>query len=461
VRLQLHALAAIAGFVGCPGPSPGKGDPLDTGDPHDTGAAGGWPALASGVGWASDDVGVATGAGSADMDGDGDADWVVAYGNDIAPGPLVVYENVDGTLDPAPLWQSADPHFYGHLDIGDVNGDGALDVVVSRYLGDAGWEDVGGVDLFLGDGAGGLGVAPAWSMDDVSSFSCALGDVDRDGDLDLAVAAGEGYRGPPETSRIYTNEGGTWAAAPSWEGPAGFAVDVAWADLDGDGWLDLAMARLFEPHAVFYGDGSGGMEENPGWTAEGAQFEGNTLDWGDVNGDGWLDLAVSDNRQQGGPGVVHLYCGPDLGLCWESAGPKSWSAVSLEDVDGDGRADLAAGQWWGGVQVWFTSEASPNSPLPASASWRSDPVDLVVEALTWADLDGSHAASVELTGEGLVAVPGRARVLTVEGGVAAGGWISGPGTVTATVLAPSPRDLLVTDWTSSAANIGFLREVSE
>ncbi|MEC7946182.1 MAG: FG-GAP-like repeat-containing protein, partial [Myxococcota bacterium] len=145
-------------------------------------------------GWVASDRGVATGAAAVDLDGDGFDELVASYGNDIEPGPVVVYDNDEGRLLPTPTWRSAVDGYHAHIAVGDVDGDGDPDVIVSRYLGDSGWGSPGGVDLYENvDGV--LTPSPVWIRDGLNSFSCALGDVDRDGDLDLAVAAGEAYQG--------------------------------------------------------------------------------------------------------------------------------------------------------------------------------------------------------------------------------------------------------------------------
>lgn len=444
----------LVGLAGCTGAAAGEtGDPGDPGDPP---ARSDWTALAAVPGWVSSDRGVATGAALVDLDGDGFDELVASYGNDIEPGPLVVYDNAGGRLLPTPVWRSEAEGYHAHVAVGDVDGDGDPDLVVSRYLGDAGWGSAGGVDLYRNDG-GQLAPRPDWRLEGVSSFSCALGDVDRDGDLDLAVAAGEAYQGGPEESLLLDNPGdGRFTQAPAWRSAAGWALDAAFADLDGDGWLDLALARVGAPHAVYPGDGRGGLSPTPSWLAEGDGFEGNTVDFGDVDGDGALDLVISDNDQQGGRGTIRLYCGPDLGVCWESPGPEMWSAVSLEDVDGDGSPDLVAGTWWGAARAWTTG-AALGGPLSDAPTWQSDRDDLVIEAFAWSDLDRSHAAWVPVSGEGLLAIPRGGAARGVEGGVAGDGWITGPGPLRAEVLAPAPRDLVLTDWTGTASNLAFLR----
>ena len=427
----------------------GTGEP-DTGDSavdSDSPGLGDDEVLGSMRAWESLETGVATGVGWADIDGDGYAELVVAYGNDIQQGPLVVYDNVDGELEERASWQSVSKEYYGHLSIGDVNGDGLPDVAVSKFLGDTGFSDPGGIDVYLNiDGE--LEPTPSWQSEQrFFSFSCALGDVDNDGDLDLAVAVGETYyhEDSPAPSVVYFNDGtGHFGEAPGWtSGVLGHAFDVGWADMDGNGWLDLLMANQVSGHAIYL-NSQGVLDEEPAWVAAGeaSDFEGNSLDVGDVNGDGNLDLVVTDNNQISGLGTVRIWCGPDFEACWEPAETVDYaSAVSLEDVDGDGRLDVAVGSWWGRAEVYFNSDLYPDH----QAGWRSME-DAVIEGFAWEDVDGSDWVERTLTGENLLAIPGRGRVLEVVGGVSAGGWVSGPGALEVRYLEAGERDLVLSNW---------------
>ena len=344
--------------------------------------------------WISDHPGYGTGGAFADIDQDGDLDLVVAHGNDMSPGHLTVFENRQGRLDQHPSWMSRDTAYYGHLDVGDVNGDGFVDVVVSRFLGDDRFDEPGGVEVFL-NRSGILEDTPSWIADGFFSFSLSLGDMDRDGALDLAVAVGESYENPPDHSRVFKGNGdGSFGTEPVWvAAEAGYSFDVVWADFDGDGWLDLAFANQQAGHAI-YQNLEGEIEDYPAWRANEAHgpYEGNTIVVGDVDGDEILDLVVSDNDQQGGVGEVRLWCGPEWEPCHSISQPFA-SAVGLFDWDGDSDLDLVYGGWWSSVSI-VENVGGMLQPEPV---WRSTKSDIVVEALDWADVDGQPGLELMVT----------------------------------------------------------------
>ncbi|MCU0332729.1 MAG: VCBS repeat-containing protein, partial [Ignavibacteriaceae bacterium] len=175
------------------------------------------------------------------------------------------------------------------------------------YIGQAGFNSPGKVKLYLNNG-GTLSSNPDWiSGDLVYTFSCAFGDADDDGDLDLAVAGGESYYNHPEQPRIYYNNGGTLESLPSWKATISqYSYDVNWADFDNDGDLDLVFAGESTPNRIFE-NVNGTMSVTPIWQSTDASQYANSLFVGDVNNDGYLDLAISDNSQLGGSGRFKIY----------------------------------------------------------------------------------------------------------------------------------------------------------
>jgi hypothetical protein len=346
--------------------------------------------------WISTDVtSVSTGGAFADINQDGWLDFIVANGNDISIQRVVVYyNNGDGTFPTTPNWQATDIDYHGHLDVGDVNGDGWPDVAVSVYIGTGGFTTPGKVKLYLNNN-GTLSSNPDWiSADLYYTFSCAFGDADGDGDLDLAVAGGEAYYSNPAQPRIYYNIGGILETLPSWKGTASiYSYDVNWADFDNDGDLDVVFAGESNPNYIFenYGDS---ISVTPTWQSTDASQYANSLFVGDVNSDGFLDLAISDNNQLGGTGKFKIYLN-NIGTLnttpfWTSSFFGYGSGINLADIDNDLDLDLITGGWWQPVRIYLNN----NGTFTTTQQYTSTSTS-VVEVIVMGDVDKDATQSVE------------------------------------------------------------------
>jgi hypothetical protein len=358
---------------------------------------------------------VSTGCAFRDLNGDGYPDLIVANGNDIARQHLVVYRSQGGVLPATPTWTSADVDYHGHLDLADVDADGILDCAVAVYLGASGFSSPGYVKLYRGNGDATFSANPVWtSQDRFYCFSVSFGDVDLDGRPDLACTAGESYNRQKERLRLYRNVGGTLGTLPYWlSADTRYSLDVTWGDVNGDGYPDVAYAcesnptvtdPVTYPSEVYLGNGTT-LAANPGWRSQDGHDYSNTLAFGDVNGDGWLDLAIADNNQlQGGAeygrtklflndGSGHLGALPSWTSLWSGYG----SNVSWVDADHDGDLDLAAGSWWGPVRLYENAGGA----LPGSPTWQSA-TGSVIENIAWedADNDGRELMLSNFTGNG-------------------------------------------------------------
>jgi hypothetical protein len=204
--------------------------------------------------------------------------------------------------------------------IGDVNGDGKLDLVVANFSS-------GTLSVLLGDGVGSFALASNVHLRDTPTF-VRMGDLNGDGNIDLAVAANTGVW-------VLLGDGhGSFTTNSFLPLYSGYAVCVAIGDLNGDGNLDLVSEDFFGSGVVWLGDGHAGfgqsLELPVGVSPAFVEIR-------DVNGDGANDLVFAN---EGGNVVVFVGNGAgafDGPLQFDSGGVSS---LAVGDLNGDGRPDV-------------------------------------------------------------------------------------------------------------------------
>lgn len=219
-----------------------------------------------------------------DLNGDGALDVVTAdYDTDPIPSTVsVLLGNGDGTLAPSQDFAAAE----GPCDvaIGDLTGDGALDLAVGHVYS-------GVVSVLPGRGDGTF--APKIDYVGVSR-AVTVGDLDQDGREDLVVATNHGVRvllGWPD---------GTLAESAELDLEVGYAggPEVAIADLDVDGWLDVLVAKSagasnedYGTIIVLRGNGDGTFKPQLTYSAGNCPTQ---LAVRDLNDDGRPDVVVTN-----------------------------------------------------------------------------------------------------------------------------------------------------------------------
>ncbi|MCP4288512.1 MAG: VCBS repeat-containing protein [Gammaproteobacteria bacterium] len=303
-----------------------------------------------------------------DMDSDGDLDLAIGKW-----GVNLVYLNREDALQPAANWSSNDNDQTRSVAWGDVNGDGNLDLAV----GNSGASNASN-KVYLNNGDS-LQSTAAWSdnNDNDSTRSVAWGDMDSDGDLDLAVGNFDTW------NRVYLNVGGTLQTTAAWSSDENDeTTSVAWGDVDGDGNLDLAVGNAGTPaqNRVYLNTGDT-LQSTASWSSD-ENDATTSVAWGDVDGDGDLDLAVGNYQA---PNKIYLNKGETLqpAAAWSSNDNDQTQSVAWGDVDGDGNLDLAAGNGNAQNKVYLNQ----GNALQPDAGWLSGDSDLTI-SVAWGDVDG-------------------------------------------------------------------------
>ena len=307
------------------------------------------------------------GAGSfsmamADVNGDGKLDLLVANtcltNSNCTNGTVgVLFGNGDGTFQ-SPVAYGAGGVDTFAVALADVNGDGKLDLLVANACNNNSSCNNGSVGVLLGNGDGTYQAATAYSSAGLYADAVAVGDINGDGNPDLVFT--NECNGNSCTNGTYGvllgNGDGTFQAAVSYNSGGVTATSVALADVNGDGKLDLLLTNQCSDNncttgqvAVLLGNGDGTFQSPVTYGTSG--LYAGSLAVADINGDGKLDLIVTDQCESNSicnTGFLAVLLGNGDGtfqspLTSAVPSPQSISQLTLADFNGDGHLDVASG----------------------------------------------------------------------------------------------------------------------
>jgi hypothetical protein len=246
---------------------------------------------------------------------------------------------------------------------GEFNGDGLIDLAVAGSIYGVPVDDDGELSVLLGNGDGTFQPAVQYALGFYPAAIVA-GDFNGDGSMDLAVAgsffnnSGNGTD-LGEVLILSGNGDGTFQPAAQYQVGEASTINAADAivagDFNGDGHLDLALSDTgdvilggTDPGGVFVlmGNGDGTFQPAVRYAVDlESDLASGAIVAGDFNGDGHLDLAGSDPGDSTDPARVFVLMGNGDGTFQpevQSAADSQPIAIVAGDFNGDGRLDLAA-----------------------------------------------------------------------------------------------------------------------
>lgn len=311
-----------------------------------------------GIGGADPEPNGAFGVAIGDIDGDGDGD--IAFHSAYENTYIYKYNHLTSsfTLSQTLTYSNSDDEWQYGLNFADIDNDGDLDLITTPQWSSA------KMFVYKNNGSGTFSVWQQLSPW-ISAYNKAVDDVDGDGDKDIVLI----NTGSSSPLMVYKNNGtGTFSQFGTFAGEGGRTVVLA--DVDNDGDKDAIVATMYYGTGIriYKNDGSGSFTMDTQEIYYGSDSY-HSVAVGDFNNDGKWDIAA-------GTGGYYIHIFKNLGnglftfireLRWEPSWVSYYMQLRIVDMDGDGRRDLVASAYSGGVSVW----RSINNDFEFSPCYRS------------------------------------------------------------------------------------------
>ncbi|MEG3874222.1 S8 family serine peptidase [Microcoleus sp. Z1_B5] len=230
-----------------------------------------------------------------DYDNDGDLD-ILLTGSAFAGGITKIYRNDSGSF--TDILANLQGVFDGSVDAGDYDKDGDIDILIT---GSSGSSPSGISKVYRNDNGNFIDINAA--LTGVSSSDAAWGDYDNDGDLDILLTGK--FNGASPISKIYRNDNGNFIDInAALQGVSDGSVN--WGDYDNDGDLDILLSGANQSgfsSKIYRNDG--GIFTDISANLQGVYFS--SANWGDYDNDSDLDIILSGNPSGVSSGITKVY----------------------------------------------------------------------------------------------------------------------------------------------------------
>jgi len=398
-----------------------------------------------------------------DLDDDGDMDLVVANWGSYS---IAIINDENDFSEKAVGYDVVEAY---SVAIGDINGDDYQDIVLGTSGPDWCSPDCGGINklFFYNQVYSSYSEStwdPSWIDENNWGFTdytmdVELGDIDRDGDLDLLVA-NDG------TNKLYLNHEGIFSNKVSWlSSNDDLTYKISFSDVNADGNLEIVSGNYEnnmiymangitierEPSFLFgnlsyntieaseltnpksiaiatddsvevYTEEWSNLGSSPNWNKEIANTE--DMIWGDLDNDGDDDLVIATSRNYdfdcscyiGGHDFVHINDNGNLSIMpsWTSNSNDSSYYVDLVDINNDGNMDLITQGL--DLKFYIGTNSSNYFPVQPNYTYSTDDV-LGFPSIDFGDINGDNYPDMLLVNESTI------RILENE---LAGGFLSSP-----------------------------------